>query len=44
MEEQDFDKQLTDTRGEVMALWAGVVGLVLVAALGLVLIGLQVPW
>ncbi|MFN3415204.1 MAG: hypothetical protein ACK4ZD_02680 [Caldimonas sp.] len=41
MDEQDFDEQLADTRGEVFALWAGAVGLVLVAVLGLVLIGLQ---
>ncbi|WP_337878475.1 hypothetical protein [Caldimonas sp.] len=39
MDEQDFDEQLVDTRGEVMALWIGAVGLVLVAVLGWVLIG-----
>lgn len=39
MEEQDFDNLLADTVGEVITLWAGAIGFVLVTGLGLVLLG-----
>jgi hypothetical protein len=39
MEEQDFETLLADTAGEVFTLWAGAIGLVLVAGLGLMLLG-----
>jgi hypothetical protein len=39
MEEQDFDDLLADTAGEVIILWAGAIGFVLVTGLGLMLLG-----
>ena len=42
MEEKDFDDLFADTKEEVLTLWAGAVGLVLVAGVGLMLLGFSV--
>lgn len=39
MEEQNFDELLADTADEVVTLWAGAIGFVLVTGLGLMLLG-----